>query len=533
MKKIFALLAILILSVSILASCSILGQPKEDVITVEDGYLVVNGVKTEYEVKTDDVIEIIDGYLVVNGVKTDYQVKTDAVIEIIDGYVVVDGVKTEYFISDCNHIWTTSTVAPTCREGGYDLKTCSLCGKHVKVNETAKIKHTYATTYSSDTSYHWYACTVCGDVKDKAEHQPTDDGMCAVCEQPVSATPGVIYDISADGTYAIVATYTGASKKVRIADTYEGLPVTTIYQNAFYDNDAITSVIIPDSVTTIGGSAFWGCYNLTSVVIPDSVTTIGNSAFRYCYGIKSVVIPDSVTTIGVYAFCYCYSLTSVVIPDSVTTIGNSAFRNCSGITSVVIPDSVTTIGNYAFASCYNLTSVVIPDSVTDFGSSVFSDTNVQFSEYENCKYLGSGDNPYYYLVEVTTKNLSSYKIHEDTKVIAESAFESCSRLTSIVIPNSVTAIGNYAFYKCDGLTSVVIPDSVTTIGYCAFYSCSNLTSVVIGDSVTTIGNSAFCFCFTLKDVYYTGSEAEWNAISIGSDNSNLTSATKHYNYIPE
>jgi hypothetical protein len=57
--------------------------------------------------------------------------------------------------------------------------------------------------------------------------------------------------------------------------------------------------------------------------------------------------------------------------------------------------------------------------------------------------------------------------------------------------------------------------------------------VVIGDGVTTIGGGAFDDCSSLKDVYYTGSEEEWKVITIGSNNSYLTNATKHYNYVPE
>ncbi len=78
--------------------------------------------------------------------------------------------------------------------------------------------------------------------------------------------------------------------------------------------------------------------------------------------------------------------------------------------------------------------------------------------------------------------------------IMDSAFEDCSGLTSITIPNSVTSIMNYAFYGCSGLTSITIPNSVTSIGEAAFYDCTGLTSI-----------------------YYTGDIAGWCGI-IGLDN---------------
>jgi len=379
-------------------------------------------------------------------------------------------------------------VAPTCtKEGLTEGKHCSYCNT-VLVQQTVvpMLEHQYKSEYSFDNSFHWYACRDCGFVKGKAEHQVEGDGMCTVCDQPIGPTVGIVYDKSADGTYAEVVAYNGSARKIRIADTFEDLPVKTIYDSAFKSK------------------------SITSVIIPDSVTTIGNSAFSLCT-----------------------SLTSVVIGDSVTTIGNDAFSSCHGLTSVVIPDSVTTIGGGAFSFCDSL----------------------KFNEYENGKYLGTEDNPYFALLEVTTKNLSNYTIHEDTKIIANSVFSGCERLTSITIPDSVTTIGDSAFFNCSGLTSVVIGDSVTTIGSSAFYNCTSLTSVVIGgnvtyigiyafsncdsltsvvipDSVTTIGDSAFS-CSKLKDVYYTGSEEEWKAITIGSNSYYLTNATKHYNYVPE
>ena len=80
------------------------------------------------------------------------------------------------------------------------------------------------------------------------------------------------------------------------------------------------------------------------------------------------------------------------------------------------------------------------------------------------------------------------------------AFNGCSGLTSVTIPNSVTSIGAYAFEGCSGLTSVTIPNSVTSIEYGAFYRCSGLTSVTIPNSVTSIGDYAFSMCNGLTSV---------------------------------
>ena len=567
---------------------------KEDVITVKDGYLVVNGVKTNHRIHTEPVISVVDGYVAVNGVKTEYEVNKSDVITVKDGYLVVNGVKTEYEVkinnhsfgdwrlynegetdcekklyyrtcADCStiewkegnyedHSFKTVTTKPTCQAGGYDTKTCTLCGKAETLNETPKTGHNFVGQYYYDADYHWRKCSSCGESDTKAAHI-MDNGICMVCDPSVQPTEGIAYDISADGTYAEVIGYSGTATKIKIADTYNGLPVKSIYSGVFKNNYKITSVIIPDSVTIIGSDAFYYCSSLTSIVIPDSVRGIGNQAFYRCSKLTSVVIGDSVTSIGSFAFYYCSSLTSIVIPDSVTIIGSDAFSGCSSLTSVVIPDSVTKIGDYAFKYCSSLTSVVIGDSVTSIGSSAFSgcssltsvvigdsvtsigdyafyDCSKLITEYNYCKYVASGDNPYAVLIDTTNDNLSTYEIHPDTRIIASSAFSCCYRLTSIVIPDSVRGIGHQAFFHCSKLTSVVIPDSVTSIGNEAFKGCSALTSIVIPDSVTSIGYDAFYNCDSLTDVYYTGSKEDWQEISLGF-NYNLTGANIHYNYIPE
>ena len=118
----------------------------------------------------------------------------------------------------------------------------------------------------------------------------------------------------------------------------------------------ISEAIIPETyeglpVTHIGEEAFAWCYNLASVTIPNSVTSIDAGAFRCCESLMSINIPDGVTEIRYGMFYECYNLTSVTIPESVTSIEHEAFNSCCSLTSVTIPGSVTYIGNYAFFDC--------------------------------------------------------------------------------------------------------------------------------------------------------------------------------------
>ena len=122
--------------------------------------------------------------------------------------------------------------------------------------------------------------------------------------------------------------------------------------------------------------------------------------------------------------------------------------------------------------------------------------------------------------------ISSIFIPDSVTSIGDEAFYYCTSLMSVVIPDSVTSIGDGAFSYCDGLTSVAIPDSVTSIGVEAFSSCTSLTSVVIGNSVTSIGDRAFFYCTSLTSIEFTGTVAQWNAISKESDWNDYAPATE-------
>lgn len=113
----------------------------------------------------------------------------------------------------------------------------------------------------------------------------------------------------------------------------------------------------------------------------------------------------------------------------------------------------------------------------------------------------------------------------DTVKLAANMFADCDNMTSVIIPNGVVAIGNDALMGCDNLTSVIIPDSVVTIGDFALHSCDNLISVTIGNGVTNIGVSAFLNCPRLNNIAFTGTVAQWSAITKGNNWNELIPAT--------
>ena len=359
--------------------------------------------------------------------------------------------------------------------------------------------------------------------------------------------------------YTNNAPWYSLSSKIKQIEIENG--VTSIGNCAFRDCNSLSSITIPNSVTSIGTDAFAHCYNLSSVTIPSSVTSIGDMVFSFCPGLTSIivekdnpkydsrndcnaiietnsntliagckntVIPNSVTNISGYAFYGCSSLTSITIPGSVTSVGDNAFFSCAKLTNItvekgnkkydsrnncnaiietnsntlivgckntVIPNSVTSIGKNAFNGS-DISSINIPNSVTSIASSAFSNTQWYNSQPNGVIYAGS----VLYRYKGTMPANTHIVIKEGTKGIAEGAFNSCSNLSSITIPNSVTNIGEWAFGSCSGLTSVTIPNSVTSIGSYAFSYCSGLTSITIPKSVSSIGICTFRDCTSLTSV---------------------------------
>ena len=434
----------------------------------------------------------------------------------------------ECVCSDTSDIESHKGGVATCTE----LAECSVC----QVEYGMLTAHKYSTDWVITDTHHYQESTCGCDVKkDYGEHTPDNSGFCSLCELAMCATEGLIIDVSIDGTYAEVLGYSGKSTKVNIPSSYNNLPVKAIYREAFVNNKNIVTLVIPDSVISIGASAFYGCSSLEGIEIPESVTFIGNDAFYSCSSLKSIVIPNGVKSIGPNAFQYCTSLKSVILGDGLERIEIDAFFGCSSLENLIIGCKVKSIDSYAIRGCSKLKSITIPDSVTNIGYYAFSGCtsleNISFEEgsklqdisayaFENChsslylienniQYKKANNNPYYFLSNVTNKNLSAYSINETTKIIMSEAFYRCERLVNITIPNGITTICG-AFADCYSLTSIEIPNGVTSIGNQTFDGCESLVNINIPDGVEIIGDYAFRNCTSLATINIPD-----NVISIG------------------
>ncbi len=221
------------------------------------------------------------------------------------------------------------------------------------------------------------------------------------------------------------------------------------------------SGVIPDYSA---GSAPWNELSFNTVVIDKGVTGIGGYAFNQKEELLSIYIPDGVKKIGESAFSES-GLISVTVPGSVEEIGNDAFHDCANLTSVTVSEGVKIIGEQAFRGCTTLAYIDFPASITSVGAG---------------------------------------------------AFMSCKEMTRVrFMPGTGTVtMGDNLFSQCWNLTSVTLPKTTDRISSGMFSSCSSLPVLYIPATVTEIGENPFTSCRYLKNIYFGGSESDWNSMII-------------------
>ena len=293
-----------------------------------------------------------------------------------------------------------------------------------------------------------------------------------------------IYELLPYGDGYAIAGYIGSSSSVVIPSTYNNFPVTEISDRAFYQNNDIVRVILPESIEQIGEAAFYKATNFSSIVIANKDVNIENYALasvkliylagsvntswpEIWYDMQSSYIQENVDvrTIkfdGEYEYfiknkelCvsnYVGDETEVVIPEifsgqAPSILGGACFKGNSNVTSIIMPNSIREIETYCIAECTSLTNITLSNILEIFGD--------------------------YALRGCTT--LEHINLPNSLLEIGQNAFNMCSSLKEMIIPSKVTKVNGYAFAWCVSLTKIYIPKSVVTMSVGACYSCSKAT----------------------------------------------------------
>ena len=275
-------------------------------------------------------------------------------------------------------------------------------------------------------------------------------------------TPGLSFTAIDNGEAYSVSSGTADAERLVIPAYHDGKPVTTAnigvsYTGAYRQTKPWKEIYFPNTLTTISGSGITSSPNLRCVQLPQSLESIGDYFLDACGNIKTLYIPENVisynptSSAALSLSSHLYSLyvnennTAFSSQDSIIyNEDKTELYLCVGkkVGAVELPSICQSIGTEAFLDCSELTAVAFGDN----------------SQLENIK---------------------GY------------AFYNCTKLGSIILPDSVTSIGSYAFQGCAGLSEIIIPNSVTSIGVYAFSGCTNLSEVELGNGITEIGSGIF------------------------------------------
>lgn len=244
--------------------------------------------------------------------------------------------------------------------------------------------------------------------------------------------------------------------------------------------------------------------------MPKHLSHIGDSAFHWCI-IDGVTIPSCIKEIGKSPFLKnANNITSessrFVIINSllIDSVTNELIQLVdSSVKNVSIPEYITKVKDYAFADS-SIETIAIPSTVKELGCGIFW----------GCKFL------------------SSVKLDCLIERLPDSFF-AFSSLTSFDVPECIKVIGVCAFYRCTSLQTINLNKGLKTIENRAFEECTNLVSLNIPESIVKIGDgSCYCFkeCKNLKEIIYDAREGE---ITDLPQNMDTLTIGPHVNKLPK
>lgn len=303
--------------------------------------------------------------------------------------------------------------------------------------------------------------------------------------------------------------------------------ITEVGEDIFGDCKTLRGVKLPEGVSRINKEAFWGCSILEKINFPAKLTSVDDNAFVYCGLLELDNLPSSLLHVGQSAFCYvplkalkldrkveigagAFSNTPITEIEMATpcdSILGGTFRDCPNLTKITIGEGLKYIGDKAFANS-PVKEANLPSTLRDISSTAFTG----YSSY--CPFVNDiqPENHIRYIGKVAyqcvDRDLEEYTIKDGTVTLADNLFENWQgNATTFHIPASVEQIGNKAFA---GTQIKTLPEmlGLKRIGGEAFYGCKNLKKLTIPETVEYIGGGAFYGCSNIWSLTYNAINAE-------------------------
>ncbi|MBR5744938.1 MAG: leucine-rich repeat domain-containing protein [Muribaculaceae bacterium] len=215
----------------------------------------------------------------------------------------------------------------------------------------------------------------------------------------------------------------------------------------------------------------------------------------------NVVIPETaeidgkkykVAQIGTYAFRDCESVEKITIPATVTEICAGAFLNCPHLAEVVLPETIVRIGSNEAVTIHEKADEQMAQSIIDAASALSKILPEEETDTATAEAAPE--------TEAVAEIEESSVEMPGSEYFAEGAFEGCTALTKINLPNSVKYIGHNTFRDCIKLASISLPNSIRQLGMGTFRGCRALTVVDLPDSLKVVDSQVFAQCYNLKRV---------------------------------
>ena len=329
----------------------------------------------------------------------------------------------------------------------------------------------------------------------------------------------------------------------------------------FSFRESIKTVIVEGMVYSVGANAFAGCEALETVIMPE-VYDIGDYAFSGCISLKSIELSSKNSTcanIGKNAFSCCTSLTKIIIPYSNVNIGEYAFYCCENLNTLGLY-CYATIGNNAFAYCTKLVSIYMVDNGSPLSGTISNNAfsgvtaNVyyfdNYSPSQDSRFGGQfnyikmtsgiiGYNAYWHydqsnetLTISGTGKLFEYTSGSDLPWMVYNyggGYTYVSNIKTIIIENGINEIPSYSFEYMRNVESVNLPNTLLRLQPNAFNNCESLTEITLPASLENVDGKWYWYrCPNLNDVYYVGTEQEWNEVYVFTNGNDDYRITPHF-----